>query len=384
MPMNKFNVINLISLIYSLQIIPADSQIYKMYEIDLRSFGSTKYDFFIKNFVSSDGNNKFITEVQSPRSNITGFVCIHASSTTTDYIKNLYCFYGNFTNTDQIFYQFYFNTILGQNNILNIQIPTILLNNALESQYDIIVKKISDNRSDINSNIKSIFVEFVVSNKAKIISLSIQLLNDLINNPVSKIIHSLENKDYILAFFERDYNKIINFLEEFISLLQEDNSFIRYDLLLFLINFTKNNLSNFWKNELRLSGMNFDSFKDIHLLNCLYSDISNLFCLIEDPNCKFELFDYDQNCGLIFGHLYITVAIYFQEDIEEKNLECFAYDMNKNELNFKHVIDINKRFIFFMFEPLYLKESNITQIDCIVQTPKKHYESLNINLINYL
>ena len=57
--------------------------------------------------------------------------------------------------------------------------------------------------------------------------------------------HSLENKDYILAFFDRDYDKIISFLKEFILLLEESNEFLQYDLHVFLKNFIKNNLNTF-------------------------------------------------------------------------------------------------------------------------------------------
>ena len=43
-----------------------------------------------------------------------------------------------------------------------------------------------------------------------------------------------------------------------------------------------------------------------------------------------------------------------------------------------------KEEFFFMFDLRYLKKSNITQVDCIVKTPKKHYEAFDIDLIEYL
>ena len=76
-------------------------------------------------------------------------------------------------------------------------------------------------------------------NKAKTISLSCQLLDGLTNKSASRIMHSLENKDYILAFFDRDYDKIISFLKEFILLLEGSNEFLQYDLHVFLKNLRK-------------------------------------------------------------------------------------------------------------------------------------------------
>ncbi|KKO73597.1 hypothetical protein AAJ76_401000622, partial [Vairimorpha ceranae] len=222
MPMNNFNVLFWMSYIYSLQRITLVPEIHKMYEIDLKSISPAEYAFYMKKYFLFNDNIPIITEVRSPQSNIQGFVCIHSSGGTKKYIKNLYCFAKDFTNIDQIFHQLYFTKALGQQNILNIQIPQMLFNNALESQYSIKVKKISKNISEIEVKLQNGFIKFLLLNKLDIILLSCQLLEELTNRPGSRIMHSLENKDYILAFFDRDYGKLIGFLNEFILLLQED------------------------------------------------------------------------------------------------------------------------------------------------------------------
>ena len=382
--MNNFNVLFWMSCIYPSQIIPVVPEIHKMYEIDLKSISPAKYDFFIKNYFLSNENIPIITEVRSPRSNIQGFVCIHFNRVTDTYIKSLYCFSKDFTNIDQIFDQFTFTTNLKQKNILNVQIPSMLFNNALESQYSIEVKKISKDYSELGSKVQNTFTECAFSNKIETILLSRQLLEELTNRSGSRIRHSLENEDYILAFFDRDYDKIISFINEFILLLQGDGEVLKRELPMFLINFIKNNLNTFWKDELMLSNKDFDTFKDIHLLNCFFLDLANLFDLTEDQNHKFELFDHDQCIGSLFGHSLVTVLMHFQEDIDEKNLKCSVYDNKNNVLEYKLMIDSTKKIIFFMFDLRYLKESNIRQIDCIVQTPQNRYQSCDINLIEYL
>ncbi|KKO74198.1 hypothetical protein AAJ76_1020003, partial [Vairimorpha ceranae] len=130
-------------------------------------------------------------------------------------------------------------------------------------------------------------------------------------------------------------------------------------------------------------GLAFDDFKNYNLSNCFFTDITNLLSLIEDPNHKFELNDYDQSIGSLSGCSLVAVLIHFQEEVNEKNLECFAYDNEKNKLEFKVMIDSKKRLVFFMFDLQYLKEFNIRQVDCIAQTPIKHYVSRNISLISY-
>ncbi|KKO75812.1 hypothetical protein AAJ76_1100012845 [Vairimorpha ceranae] len=384
MPMNKLNVLFWMSYIHSLQILSVVPQTYKMYEINLRNTYPGKYDFYIKNHYPPVDKIPIITEVKSPLSNIQGFVYIHSNQTTDTYIKSLYCFSSDFTDTNQIFYQFEFTTALKQKNILNIQIPSMLFNNALESQYGIEVKKTFGNISNIGLKIQNNFTEFILLNKAKTISSSRQLLDELTNRPGSRIKHSLESEDYILAFFDRDYNKIISFLNEFISLLQEDDVFLQHQLPMFFINFVKNNLNTFWEEELIFSFKDFNTFKDIHLLNCFFTDLKNLFWLIEDPNHKFALTDHDQCIGSLYGNSCVNVLFNFQEDVDEKTLKCFVYDKKNNKLNYKLMIDTTKRKIFIMFKLRYLKESNIKQIDCIIQTPKKHFKSCDINLIGYL
>ncbi|KKO74764.1 hypothetical protein AAJ76_460006783 [Vairimorpha ceranae] len=384
MPMNKLNVLFKMSYIFSSQIFPVVPQIHKMYDIDLKGTSSAKYDFFIKNYYSSNNNILIITEVKSPHSDISGFFCIYFNRVTNTYIKSLYCFSKDFTNTDKIFHQLNFITSLGQNNILYIQIASMLLNNASQSQYGIVVEKNFQNVGDMSLKIENRFIELVLLNKRKTISLSCQLLHGLTNKSASRIMHALENKDYILAFFDRDYSKIINFLEKFILILQEVNELLQYRLSIFFTNFMKNNLNTFWKNELMRSDEDFEYFKDIHLSNCFFEDLRNLFCLVEDPNYKFRHFDYDQYIGALFGYPLIAVLFNFQEDIDEKNLECFAFDRKKNKLDFKLMIDSTKRKIFFMFNGNNLKKSNITQIDCIVKTPNKLYKSSDIDLIEYL
>ena len=130
--------------------------------------------------------------------------------------------------------------------------------------------------------------------------------------------------------------------------------------------------------------MNFKTFKDIHLLNCFFGDLTNLFFITKDPNYKFELHDYDQNIDSLHGYSYVTVLFNFQEDIDVKDLKCLVYDKKNNELDFKLMIDSTKRKIFFMFDINYLKEFYNTQINCIVQTPKKHYQSCDIYLNDHL
>ena len=384
MPMNKLNVLFKISYIYSLKIISVVPQTHKMYDIDLKSTSPANYDFYIKNYYSSNDNILTITEVKSPHSDIPGFVCIHSNQTTNTYTKNLYCFSKDFTDTDQIFHEFDFITPLRLNNILYIHIDSMLFNSSLKVQNGIVVKKITKNVSNIGLKMQNIFTEFVLLNKEKTISLSCQLLDGLTNKSASRIMHSLENKDYILAFFDRDYDKIISFLKEFILLLEESNEFLQYDLHVFLKNFIKNNLNTFWKNEFVHSGIGFDAFKNYNLYNCFFKDIANLFCLTENPNHKFELNDYDQCIKSLSGYPLVVVFVHFKEDVDEKNLECFAYSKKKNKLDFKLMIDSKKRRIFFMFDLRYLKKSNITQVDCIVKTPKKHYEAFDIDLIEYL
>ena len=385
MPMNKLNVLFRVSYIYSLQIVSVVPQMHKMFEIYLRNAFPLRYDFYLKNYYSSNDKIPIITEIKSPRSNIQGFIYIHSNQATNTYIKNLYCFSNDFIETNQIFYNCNFNTALNQNNFLNIHIPTMLFNIELESRVGIKVKKISKNISDINLKMQNNFTEFILSSKLKIISLSRQLLHDLTNRPESRIKHSLENNDYILAFFDRDYDKIISFLKDFILLLQQkDNKLLRNEIPIFLTNFVKNNLNIFWKNELTLSDMDFNTFKDIHLLNCFFNDLTNLFFITKDPNYKFELYDYDQNIDSLHGYSYVTVLFNFQEDIDVKNLKCLVYDKKNNELDFKLMIDSTKRKIFFMFDINYLKEFYNTQINCIVQTPKKHYQSCDIYLNDHL
>ena len=384
MPMNKMNVLFKMSYIYSSQIFPVVPQIHKMYDIDLKSTSPANYDFYIKNYYSSKDNILIITEVKEPQSGISGFLCIYSNRTTNTYIKSLYCFSKDFTNTDKIFHQFNFIIPLRQNNILNIQIASLLFNNASQSQYVIEVEKDFQSVDDIGLKLQTGFTEFVLLNKEKTISLSCQLLEGLTNKSASRIMHALENKDYILSFFDRDYSKIIDFLEEFILILQDINELLQYRLSLFFTNFMENNLNTFWKNELMRSNEDFSDFKNIHLWSCFFEDLRNLFCLVEDPNHKFELFDYDQCIGEFFGDSLISVLFNFQEDIDEKNLECFAFDKKKNRLAFKLMIDSTKRKIFFMFDLNFLKKSNVTQIDCIVKTHSKHYEASDIDLIEYL
>ena len=309
--MNNFNVLFWMSCIYPLQRITLVPEIHKMYEIDLKSISPAKYDFFIKNYFLSNENIPIITEVRSPRSNIQGFVCIHFNRVTDTYIKSLYCFSKDFTNIDQIFDQLYFTKAIGQHNILSIQIPSMLFNNALESQYSIIVKKIFKNIREIDLIMQNDYVEFLLFYKFDMILSSRQLLEELTNRSGSGIRHSLENEDYILAFFDRDYDKIISFINEFILLLQGDGEVLKRELPMFLINFIKNNLNTFWKDELMLSNKDFDTFKDIHLLNCFFLDLANLFDLTEDQNHKFELFDHDQCIGSLFGHSLVTVLMHF-------------------------------------------------------------------------
>ena len=384
MPMAKFNVLFWMFYIKSLQIIPVVPQIQKMYEIDLRTTCPTRYDFYIKNFNSSNIYIPIMVEIKSSQSNIQRFVCIHFNRATNTYIKNLYYFLKDLTETNQIFYKFSFTTALGKNNILKTHIPTLKSKESLGSPHDTLIKKKTENISDIRLKIQNSFAEFVLFNKIETTLLSRQLLNDLTSKTVSKVVHSLESKDYILSFFERDYSKIINFLKEFVSLLQEDNELLQYKLPIFFINFMRNNSNNFWKNELMLSDINFYTFKDIHLFTCFFTDLKNLFCLIKNPDYKFELNDYDQYIGTLCGNPSVAISIHFEEDIDEKNLKCFVCNKKKNELSFKLMIDSKKRTVFLMFDLRYLKESNITQLDCIVQTPNKHYQSCNIDLKNYL
>ncbi|KKO73696.1 hypothetical protein AAJ76_2990002206, partial [Vairimorpha ceranae] len=187
--------------------------------------------------------------------------------------------------------------------------------------------------------------------------------------------------DYILAFFDRDYGKLIGFLNEFILLLQENYELLKRELPMFLTNFIKNNLNDFWKDELMLSNKNFNTFKEIHLFGCFFSDLINLFYLLVNPNHKFILIDYDQHDEYLFGRSMVTVLMHFQEDIDEKNLKCSVYDNKYNVLEYKLMIDSTKKIIFFMFDLRYLKEFNIRQINCIVQTPQNRYQSCDINLI---
>ena len=328
--------------IYSLQINTLYSSTYKMYEIDLQSTLPENYDFYIKNYYSSNDNILIITEVKSPQFNIYGFLCIHSNRTSNTYTKKLYCFSKDFTNINKIFYKFDFTMALRRKNILNIQIPSMLFNNAIKLRYGVEITKITENVSDIGLKMQNDFIEFVFLNKLKTILSCRQLLEELTNKPVSRIMQSI-----------------------------------------FLTNFMKNNLNKFWEDEFMLFNKDFDIFKNYNLSNCFFTDLINLFCLIENPNHKFKLYDYDRYIGSLFGYSYVAVLIYFQEDIDEKNLKCFAYDKKNNELKYKLLIDSKKRLIFFMFELHYLKESNITQIDCLVQTPNKHYESCNIDLIEY-
>ena len=90
MPMNKMNVLFKMSYIYSSQIFPVVPQIHKMYDIDLKSNSPANYDFFIKNYYSSNDNILIITEVKLPQSDIFVFLCIHYNRTTNTYIKSLY------------------------------------------------------------------------------------------------------------------------------------------------------------------------------------------------------------------------------------------------------------------------------------------------------
>ena len=377
MPMNNFNVLFWMSCIYPLQRITLVPEIHKMYEIDLKSISPAEYAFYMKKYFLFNDNIPIITEVRSPQSNIQGFVCIHSSGGTKKYIKNLYCFAKDFTNIDQIFHQLYFTKALGQQNILNIQIPQMLFNNSLKFQFCILVKKIGV----MNLQTQNDFIEFLLLNKLDIILLSCQLLEELTNRPGSRIMHSLENEDYILAFFDRDYGKLIGFLNEFILLLQENDELLKRELPMYFTNFIKNNLNNFWKDELVLSNKDFNTFKEIHLFGCFFSDLANLFYLLVNSNNKFMLFNYDKCARYLFGCSMVTVLMHFQEDIDEKNLKCFVYDKKKNVLKYKIMVDSTKRIIFFMLDLRYLKESNIRQIDCIVQTPQNRYQSCDINLI---
>ena len=54
MPMNKLNVLFKMSYIYSLKIISVVPQTHKMYDIDLKSTSPANYDFYIKNYYSSN------------------------------------------------------------------------------------------------------------------------------------------------------------------------------------------------------------------------------------------------------------------------------------------------------------------------------------------
>ena len=181
--MNKLNVLFRVSYIYSLQIVSVVPQMHKMFEIYLRNAFPLRYDFYLKNYYSSNDKIPIITEIKSPQSNIQGFIYIHSNQATNTYIKNLYCFSNDFIETNQIFYNCNFNTALNQNNFLNIHIPTMLFNIELESRVGIKVKKISKNISDINLKMQNNFVKFLLSSKLKIISLSRQLLHDLQMDP---------------------------------------------------------------------------------------------------------------------------------------------------------------------------------------------------------
>ncbi|KKO74114.1 hypothetical protein AAJ76_116000579, partial [Vairimorpha ceranae] len=193
----------------------------------------------------------------------------------------------------------------------------MLFNNASQSQYGIGIIKDFQNVSNIGLKIQNRFTELVSLNKGKTNSLSCQLLNRLTNKPASRIMHALENEDYILAFFDRDYSKIINFLEKFILILQDINELLQYRLSIFFTSFMENNLNTFWKIELMHSNEDFSNFKNIHLSNCFFKDLYNLFCLVENENHKFKLFDYDQYIGALFGYPLIAVLFNFQEDIDE-------------------------------------------------------------------
>jgi len=196
--MNKLNVLFKMSYIFSSQIFPVVPQIHKMYDIDLKGTSSAKYDFFIKNYYSSNNNILIITEVKSPHSDISGFFCIYFNRVTNTYIKSLYCFSKDFTNTDKIFHQLNFITSLGQNNILYIQIASMLLNNASQSQYGIVVEKNFQNVGDMSLKIENRFIELVLLNKRKTISLSCQLLHGLTNKSASRIMHATIKKILLL------------------------------------------------------------------------------------------------------------------------------------------------------------------------------------------
>ena len=54
MSMNIINVLFKMSYIYSLQIISVVLQTHKMHDIDLKSTSPSNYDFYIKNYYSSN------------------------------------------------------------------------------------------------------------------------------------------------------------------------------------------------------------------------------------------------------------------------------------------------------------------------------------------
>lgn len=180
--------------------------------------------------------------------------------------------------------QFYFQIYLSKQNILKFYIPTMSLDDTFNSPFHIVFRQhCEDQNKIISSQKQKIFLSYLLNNRDKIISNSKRLLNDLTENPKSRFLRSLKEKDYILTFFDRNYDKTIKFFKCLILLLQESDKLSKAKLFNFFINFIKENLNEIWQYRLGQSGMDLNTFKDLHLLNCFFMDIQNLLRLVSFP-----------------------------------------------------------------------------------------------------
>ena len=356
-----------------------------MYEADLRSDNTTNINFYLKNYTSISNNVPYITELIIPETNIQRIICIYHNHSAGSYIKRIYFFQNDLTTPTILkLHQLDYAIFLGKNNILKFFIPAILLDNTLNFPFNIVLRKYLEDTDDLNLERRKIFLDHLLNNKDEIINNSEQLLNDLTKNPESSLFHSLKEGDYILAFFDRNYDKIINFFKSLILVLKENNKDLQPKLFNFFVNFIKNNLNRTWQDELKHSGIDFDVFKDFNLLNCVFTDITNLLQLVSYPDYKFQFYDFDQRTGLYFGNSVLGVLLQLPEDFDEKNIKCIVYDKKQNEVTFKCMFEYTKKKFYFIFDPAYLKHLKITKINCIVMTTNKNYESLNINLTEFL
>lgn len=90
--MNKIYFILLISFMCSLQIIDVQANVYEMYEIDLRTCITTKYDFYLKNFARMVHWVPPIIPFNFPIKIFQRYVCIYYNHFTKNLLRTCFFF----------------------------------------------------------------------------------------------------------------------------------------------------------------------------------------------------------------------------------------------------------------------------------------------------